>query len=192
MHQVKIFKGWPPRHAPSKLVKLWYKTFPLDQRVLVEMKNPTRLCNKTSNARSCAEDQILESFREIHLPVREHTWLIGLGGLGGARPFESCKIFKGPLKCLFKTGKARNQAPRFTPRQGNATHSLGGVFPGRGASLGPGTRESGVSLAWVIEILTAVEIWEETESGVGDNLTGGRVWGGVEPGSGKNLGQGEA
>jgi len=27
----------------------------------VEMKNPTRLSNKTSTARSCAEDQILEN-----------------------------------------------------------------------------------------------------------------------------------
>ena len=28
MDNVKIFKGWPPRDAPSKLVQLWYKTFP--------------------------------------------------------------------------------------------------------------------------------------------------------------------
>ena len=28
---VKIFKGWPPRDAPSKLVQLWYKTFPPDR-----------------------------------------------------------------------------------------------------------------------------------------------------------------
>ena len=38
----KNIKGWPPRDAPSKLVPLWYKTFPPDQRGLVEMKNPTR------------------------------------------------------------------------------------------------------------------------------------------------------
>ena len=50
MNNVKIFKGWPPRDAPSKLVQLWYKSFPPDQRGLVEMKNPTRLRNKTSNA----------------------------------------------------------------------------------------------------------------------------------------------
>jgi len=50
MNHVKIFKGWPPRDAPSKLVQLWYKSFPPDQRGLVEMKNPTRLSNKTSNA----------------------------------------------------------------------------------------------------------------------------------------------
>jgi len=84
-------KGWPPRYATSKLVQLWYKTFPLDQRGLIEMKNPTTLSNKTSNAGSCAEDQILENknlrnmilnicteqqvkhFSEIYLPVREHT-----------------------------------------------------------------------------------------------------------------------
>ena len=30
MNHVKIFKGWPPRDAPSKMVKLWYKTFPHD------------------------------------------------------------------------------------------------------------------------------------------------------------------
>jgi len=46
----KIFKGWPPRDAPSKLVQLWYKSFPPDWRGLVEMKDPTRLSNKTSNA----------------------------------------------------------------------------------------------------------------------------------------------
>ena len=61
MNHVKIFKGWPPRDAPSKLVHLRYKTFPKGQRGLVEMKNATRLSNKTSTARSCAEDQILEN-----------------------------------------------------------------------------------------------------------------------------------
>ena len=98
MNHVKIFKGWPPRDAPSKLAQLWYKSFLPDQSGLVEMKIPTRLSNKTSNASSCAEDQILENknlrnmilnictgrevkyFREIYSPVREHTWLIGSGG----------------------------------------------------------------------------------------------------------------
>ena len=62
MNHVKIIKGWPPRDAPSKLVQLWYKIFEGDQRVLVEMKIPHRLSdNKTSLARSCAEDQILEN-----------------------------------------------------------------------------------------------------------------------------------
>ena len=50
MNHVKIFKGWPPRDAPSKLVQLWYKSFHPDQRGLVKMKNPTKLSNKTSNA----------------------------------------------------------------------------------------------------------------------------------------------
>jgi len=50
MIHVKIYKGWPPRDAPSKMVQLWYKTFQPDQSGLVEMKNPTRLSNKTSNA----------------------------------------------------------------------------------------------------------------------------------------------
>ena len=59
MNHVKIFKGRPPLDAPWKLVQLYYKTFPPDQRGLVEMKNPTRLSNKTSNACSCAENQIL-------------------------------------------------------------------------------------------------------------------------------------
>jgi len=63
------------------------------------MKDPTRLSNKTSSAWSCAEDQILENknlrnmilnicagreakhFREIYLPVWEHIWLIGSGGI---------------------------------------------------------------------------------------------------------------
>jgi len=61
VNHVKILKGWPPRDASSKLVQLWYKTFPTDQRGLVEMKNPTRLSNKTSTAWSFAEDQILEN-----------------------------------------------------------------------------------------------------------------------------------
>jgi len=61
MNHLKIFQGWPPRDAPSKLVQLWYKSFPPDQRGLVEMENPTRMSNKTSNASSCAEDQILEN-----------------------------------------------------------------------------------------------------------------------------------
>jgi len=50
MNHVKIFKGWPPRDAPSELVQLWYKTFPPDHDGRVEMKNPTRLSNKTSTA----------------------------------------------------------------------------------------------------------------------------------------------
>jgi len=50
MNQVKIFKGWPPRDAPSKLVQLWYKSFPSDHRGVVEMKTPTSLSNKTSTA----------------------------------------------------------------------------------------------------------------------------------------------
>jgi len=28
MNHVKIFKGWPLQDAPSKLVQLWYKSFP--------------------------------------------------------------------------------------------------------------------------------------------------------------------
>jgi len=48
MNHVKIFKGWLPRDAPSKLVQLWYKTFPPDQRGQVELKKQTRLSNKTS------------------------------------------------------------------------------------------------------------------------------------------------
>jgi len=50
MNHVKIFKGWPPRHAPSELVQLWHKTFPPDQRGQVEMKKTTVLSNKTSTA----------------------------------------------------------------------------------------------------------------------------------------------
>ena len=50
MNHVKIFKGWPPLDAPSKLVQLWYETFPPDQRGLVEMKNITGLSNITSTA----------------------------------------------------------------------------------------------------------------------------------------------
>jgi len=37
MNHVKIFKDWPPRDAPSKLVQLWYKSFPQDQRGLAEI-----------------------------------------------------------------------------------------------------------------------------------------------------------
>jgi len=61
MSQVKILKCCPPRDAPSKLVQLWYKSFPQDQRGLVEIKSPTKLSNKSSKAWSCAEDQILEN-----------------------------------------------------------------------------------------------------------------------------------
>jgi len=89
MNLVKIFKGWPSGDAPSKLVQLWYRTFPPDQRGQVEMKKPTILSNKTSTARSCAEDQIRENenlrnkisnicaegqvkhFSDIYFPVRE-------------------------------------------------------------------------------------------------------------------------
>jgi len=35
-----------------------------------------------------------------------------------------------------------------------------------------------------------VELWEETESEVKDNQTGGRVWDSVEPGTGKNVARG--
>ena len=61
MNHVKIFKGCPPRDVHSKLVQLWYKSFEVDQNGLMEMKDPTRLSNKTSNAWSCAEDQILQN-----------------------------------------------------------------------------------------------------------------------------------
>jgi len=57
----KIFKGRPRRNAFSKLVHRQYKSFPPDRFCQVEMKNPTRLSNKTNNAWSCAEDQILEN-----------------------------------------------------------------------------------------------------------------------------------
>jgi len=33
MNHVKIFKGWPPQDAPSRLVQLWYKSFPPDHVV---------------------------------------------------------------------------------------------------------------------------------------------------------------
>jgi len=61
MNHVNIFKGWPPRDAPSKMVQLWYTSFQPDQSGQVEMKKPARLSNKTSTARSCAEDQILDN-----------------------------------------------------------------------------------------------------------------------------------
>jgi len=46
----KNIEGLALRDAPSKLVQLWYKTFPPDHDGQVEMKNPTRLSNKTSTA----------------------------------------------------------------------------------------------------------------------------------------------
>ena len=63
MNHVKISKDWTPPDAPSKLVQLWYKKFPPDQRGQVEImiKKPTGLSNKTSTACSCVEDQILEN-----------------------------------------------------------------------------------------------------------------------------------
>jgi len=59
LNHVKTFKGWPYRDASSKLVQLWYKTFPQDQSGLIEMKNPTIFSNKTSTTWSCVEDQIM-------------------------------------------------------------------------------------------------------------------------------------
>ena len=52
MIHVNIFKGWPLRDAPTGLVQLWYKTCPPGHDGRVEMKNPTRLSNKTSTAGS--------------------------------------------------------------------------------------------------------------------------------------------
>jgi len=46
----KIFKGRPRRNAFSKLVHRQYKSFPPHRFCQVEMKNPTRLSNKTNNA----------------------------------------------------------------------------------------------------------------------------------------------
>ena len=46
----KIFKGRPRRNAFSKLVNRQYKSFPPDRFCQVEMKNPTRLSNKTNTA----------------------------------------------------------------------------------------------------------------------------------------------
>ena len=57
----KIFKGRPRRNAFSKLVRRQYKSFPPDRFCQVEMKKPTKLSNKSSNAWSCAQDQILEN-----------------------------------------------------------------------------------------------------------------------------------
>jgi len=50
MNHFKIFKGWHPRDASSKLVQRCYKTFPPDHGGQVEMKNPTRLSNQSSAA----------------------------------------------------------------------------------------------------------------------------------------------
>jgi len=46
----KIFKSRLRRNAFSKLVHRQYKSFPPDRFCQVEMKNPTRLSNKTNNA----------------------------------------------------------------------------------------------------------------------------------------------
>ena len=55
---IQIYSRAGPPEMP---LRNWYKTFPPDHIHLVEMKNPTRLSNKTSTAWSCAEDQILEN-----------------------------------------------------------------------------------------------------------------------------------
>ena len=57
----KIFKGRARRNAFSKLVHRQYKSFRSDRFCQIEIKNPTRLSNKTNNAWSRAEDQILEN-----------------------------------------------------------------------------------------------------------------------------------
>jgi len=61
MNHAKRLKGWSPRDAPWELVPRWYKTFPPDHFGRVEIKMQTGLSNKTSTAKSCAEDQILEN-----------------------------------------------------------------------------------------------------------------------------------
>jgi len=61
MNHAKTFKGWPPEMP----LWSWYNCgtlhFHLTDFCQVEMKNPTRLSNKTSIAWSYAEDQILEN-----------------------------------------------------------------------------------------------------------------------------------
>jgi hypothetical protein len=53
MNHVRIFKGWPPRDALSKLVKLWYRTFPPDQRhrVVIHTGSWTGVCQVTGTKR---------------------------------------------------------------------------------------------------------------------------------------------
>jgi len=58
MNHVKIFKGQPRRFALSELVQAWYKKFPSDRFVQVEINDSTIMRNKT--AYICAEDQILQ------------------------------------------------------------------------------------------------------------------------------------
>ena len=99
-----------------QLVHRQYTSFPSDRFCQMEMKNPTRLSNKTSNARSCADDQILENKNlrnmilyictgqyvkcifDIYLPVREHTWFIGSGGVLHAEVMSaSCKVMSAKV-----------------------------------------------------------------------------------------------
>jgi len=64
MNHAKIFKGWPHRDASWALV-----LHPTDF-YRAEMMKPTMLSNKSSTARSCAENQILENeILEIGLPI---------------------------------------------------------------------------------------------------------------------------
>jgi len=83
-----FFTGTPPIQIISTWQILWGGN-----------EKTNRLSNKASTAWSCAEDQILENknlrnmilnictersvkhFFRIYLPVREHTWLIGSGGV---------------------------------------------------------------------------------------------------------------
>ena len=57
---LKYLRAGPPR-CPFGTGTTVVQTISTRHIDLVEMKNPTRLSNKTSTARSCAEDQILEN-----------------------------------------------------------------------------------------------------------------------------------
>jgi len=65
MNHVKIFKGWPLQDAPSKLVQLWYKSFPPGRFLPVGNEEANYVeSNKRSTAWSCAENQIFEKSSE--------------------------------------------------------------------------------------------------------------------------------
>jgi len=75
MNHAKIYKGWPLQLSPSKLVKLWYKSFHQADFCLAKMKKPTMLSNKCSTAWSYAEDQTFVGFLRIKSLEQDFEYL---------------------------------------------------------------------------------------------------------------------
>ena len=100
-------QGMAPPRCPFGTGTTVVQIISIYQRGHIEMKKPTILSNKTSTAWSCVEDQILENKNlrnmilnicaehENNFSLREHTWFIGLGGVGSIDPIGPPKNRQG-------------------------------------------------------------------------------------------------